>query len=302
MATQTSAFFELLEADAKDIFFKTFAMIPELWPQLFKSEPSNRAYVDGMRVAGFGTLVTKPEGTPIAFDDPIQGTRVRTVHTTYGLGTRTTMEMIDDDQFGVMKDLIADLGDSTRDHRERLAWGLLDDGFTGTTYTGLEGDTLFSDTHSLLKATGTASNELVPAVALGITGIESIMTLARTTVSEEGRFQNIPMSILCIPPDLEHQAYVLLNTVFQTGSGNNDLNTVASSRNGLTPLIVPYKTSTSAWTVHAPPGQNSLTWNNRKDVEFTTAADPNTKDMKNYALYRASVMFREWRGNFGSNF
>ena len=139
MATLTPQFFELLEADQKEIFFKQFSMIPELWSQLMETQTSTRAYEDRMRVAGFGTLALKPEGTPIAFDDPVQGTRVRTVHSTYGLGWRASMEMMQDDQHSIMNRMSSDLADSAKDHRERLAWSMIDDAFTGTTFTGLEG-------------------------------------------------------------------------------------------------------------------------------------------------------------------
>jgi hypothetical protein len=166
----------------------------------------------------------------------------------------------------------------------------------------LEGETLFADDHLNIKTGTTQSNEQVPAVALGVTGLEAMMTQARLTTSDEGRFINTQGSKLCIHPNLEHQAYVLLNTEFEVGSGNNDRSTVVSTRSGLTPVSVPYKASTTSWSIHAPAGQNSLTWNDRSSVEFSSAVDSDSKDMKFYVMYRASVMFSEWRGNWGSNF
>ena len=303
MATLTAQFYELLEADQKQIFFNEFTMQPEIWPSLFESVPSTKAYEDRMRIAGFGTLATKAEGTPIAFDSPVQGTKARTVHSTFGLGWRASMEMMMDDQHGVMSKMSKDLALAAKDHRERLAWSLIDDGFDGNTYTGLEGDTLFEDSHvSIRDPSISQSNILSPPVALGVTGLESMMTLARTTRSDEGRYINLTQSILCIHPDLEHQAYQLLNTEFETDTNNNNVSTVKSSRSGLKPILVPYKSSSTSWSIHAPVGQNSLTWNNRMDVEFDTAGDPVTRDLQSFVFYRASVMFSEWRGNYGSNF
>lgn len=303
MATLTPQFFELLEADTKDIYFNRLGMIPELFPMLFQIRPSVKAYEDRMRIAGFGTLALKAEGTPIAFDDPVEGARSRVVHSTYALGWRASMEMMQDDQHGIMSKMSADLADATRDHRERLAWSLIDDGFSGSAFTGLEGDTLFESTHVSIKdASISQSNILSPAVALGVTGLEAMQTLSRTTRTEEGRFQSLPASILVIHPDLEHQAYQLLNTEFEVGTSNNDRSTVVSSRSGLVPLSVPYKSSTTSWSLHAAPGQNSLYWNDRMDVDFTSAGDAVTKDLQNFACYRASVQWDEWRGNYGSNF
>lgn len=302
MATLTPQFFQLLEANEKKIFFHNLSMQEKLWPQLFEKVTSTKAYEDRMRVAGFGTLALKAEGTPIAFDDPVEGTKSRVVHSTFGLGHRITMEMMQDDQFGIMNQMTADLSESVVDHQERLAWGLLDDGFTGTSYTGLGGDTLFETTHvSIRDSSISQSNALSPALSLGQAGIEAMMTMARTTRSEEGRYQNLSQSKLVFHPENEHQAYVLLNTEFITGSANNDRSTVNSTRSGLTPLSVPYLSSTTAWSIHAAPGKNGLKFYMRMPVEFSSAGDPDTKDMKNYVVYRASVAFDEWRNNYGSN-
>ena len=301
MATLTPQFFRLLEAEEKEVFFKSFTMIPLLYPQLFGSKGSTKAYEDRMQVAGLGTFATKPEGTPIAFDDPVQGAQARTVHQTYALGWRASMEMMEDDQFSIMSQMSGDLGESARDHQERLAWGLINDGFTGNTYTGLEGDTLFEATHAQLRAgTGTVSNILSPAVALSATGLEDIMTLADTTTSLEGRFVQLNPSILLIHPSLQHTAYELLNTEFKVDSADNNRSTVTSSRSGLRTLEVPYLSSETNWFMMSPPGTNSLQWNNRKSVTFSRAQDSDTLDQKFYGCYRASVMWSKWRGSWGS--
>jgi phage major head subunit gpT-like protein len=301
MATLTPQFFQLLEAEEKDVFFKGFTMQALKYPSLFSTKPSTKAYEDRLTVAALGTFATKPEGTPIAFDDPVQGAQIRTVHQTFALGWRASMEMMEDDQFSIMNQMSSDLGESARDHQERLAWGMINDGFTGTTYTGREGEVMFSATHSLLKTGGTESNIAAPAVALSVTGIETMMTQMETTVSDEGRFIDLSPSVLLIHPNEQHNAYVLLQTEFKPGSSDNDRSTVVSSRSGLTPLSVPYLSSTTAWYAMAPPGRNSLTWNNRKAVTFSRAQDADTLDQKFYGVYRASVMFTEWRGLWGSN-
>jgi len=301
MATLTPQFFRLLEAEEKDVFFKEYKNTERLYTQLFATKPSKKAYEDRMQVAGLGTFVTKPEGTPIAFDDPVQGAQARTVHQTFALGWRATMEMMQDDQFSIMGQMSADLGDSARDHQERLAWGLMNDAFTGTTYTGLEGDTLCEATHAQLRSgTGSVSNILSPAVALSATGIEDIMTLADTTTSLEGRFIQLQPNILVIHPNLQHTAYELLQTEYKVDSSDNNRSTVQSSRSGLRPLESPYLSSQTNWFMMTGPGKNTLQWNNRMSVTFSRAQDAETKDQKFYACYRSSVQWSRWRGIFGS--
>jgi len=199
----------------------------------------------------------------------------------------------------------ADLGDSARDHMERLAWSLVNDAFSGSTYTGLTDGaaavSLCNSTHTALKTGTTQSNILSPAVALSVTGLESLMTLASTMQSEEDRYINLSHSKLVFHPNLQHTAHVLLNTEFRPGSSDNDRSTVVSSRSGITPIHpngIPYLTSTTAWFIS---GDNDLTWNDRKGLTFDQAKDSDSFDIKFYAHYRASVMFREWRGFWGSN-
>ncbi|MCP4113853.1 MAG: hypothetical protein GY737_00330 [Desulfobacteraceae bacterium] len=302
MATLSPQFNELLEADQKVIFAFGFNQQEEKWSKLAEKKTSTKAYEDGMRIVGLGTLVTKPEGTPIAFDDPAQGSRVRTVHTTYALGWRATMEMMMDDQHGIMNKMSSDLGESARDHRERLFWGMYDDFFTGTTYTGLESETMFSTTHTHVKTATTQSNMLSPAVALSTVGLEAMRTMAEITQSEEDRYIDVEQAVLVHHPNLKHQVDTLFDTQFEVDTSNNNINTVASNRTGFTSLSVPFITSTTAWTLHAPKGKNSITWNDRMPLKFFGSDDPDTQDRKHYAMYRASVMFREWRGNWGSNF
>ena len=308
MGTFTFNHPELLERDTKDIFFKTFGMIPTQYTGLFNTKTSTKAYEDRMRVAGLGTFHTKAEGTPVGFDDPVSASVVRTVHSTFALGFRITMEMQDDDQHSIMSQMPADLGDSARDHQERLAWSLVNDAFAGATYTGLVDGagavSLCNATHTALKTGTTQSNILSPAVALSVTGLESLMTTASTTTSQEDRFINLTQSTLIYHPNQQHNAHVLLNTEFRPGGSDNDRSTVVSSRSGITPLEkngVPYLTSTTAWFLAAPKGTHSLTWNNRKSLTFDRAKDSDTFDQKFYGHYRASVQFGPWEGFWGSN-
>ena len=305
MGTFTFNHPELLEKDEKDIFFKNFGMQELMYTKLFTTKTSTKAYEDAMRVAGLGTFHTKAEGTPVGFDDPVSAAKVRSVHTTYALGFRVTMEMSADDQHDIISQMPADLGDSARDHQERLAWGLVNDAFAGATYTGLTDGaaavSLCNATHTALKTATTQSNVLTPPVALSVTGLESLMNTASITTSEEDRFQATPIDQLVYHPNLQHTAHVLLQTEFRTGTSDNDRSSVVSSQSGITPVRkqgVPYLSSTTAWFLS---GKNDLKWYNRQSLTFDQAKDSDSFDRKFYGFYRASVAFHEWRGFWGSN-
>lgn len=301
MATFTANFPELMETRQKDILFKQFTMQPQKFRSLFRVRPSTKSHEDRMRVAGLGTLQVKPEGTPVAFSDPVEGTRRRVVHTTYALGYRNTKEAVDDDQWNILDQMPADLGDSARDHQERIAWDVLNDGFAGNRHTTVDNNALFASARTGLKGDLNESNVLAPALALSVGGLEAVMDQAKTTRSEEGRYIQLDHAILVIHPNNSHNAHVLLNTQFRPGSSDNDVSTVVTTRSQIgTVLEVPFLTSTTQWSVHATPGRNGLTWNNRQDPTTSSHTDAVTFDMLSMLAYRASVQINDWRNNFGS--
>jgi hypothetical protein len=299
MATYSANFPELLEKRLREVYFNRYNMEPKRYPQVFNVKKSSNAFEDAIKVSGLGTLTAKPEGQPIGYDDPVQGTRKRTVHTTYALGFRVTMEMQMDDLYGIIEQMPRDLADATIDHQENLAWGVFNDAFDGTTFTGLEGDELVQTGHALLKSTTTYDNELNPAVELSTAGLESLFTLARTLVNESGRFTPVKLSTLLVPPDLEFEAARLLETDRQPGSNDNDINTMRGSRTGVGAMVVPYLTDTDAYFLLAQKSQHSLQWFDRMSTTFDRNKDAHTKDALFDVMYRAHVTFDDWRGVWG---
>lgn len=301
MATFTNDLPEIMEARDKMIFFKNYVQQKQKFREIYEVRPSKKGYEDRLEIAGLGTFSQKLEGAPVTFSDPVQGTRRRVVHTTYALGYRATWEAISDDQWAILEKMPADLGDSARDHEERIATDVLNDGFDGNRHTGVDGASLFNATHTSLRAeVASQSNVLAPAVALSVTGLEEVMTMAMTTQSREGRYIDLEPAKLVIHPSNAHVAYVLLNTATRPGTADRDVSTVVSSRSGLTVVATPYLSSTTQWSVHARVGKNTLKWNQRATLFFKRANDANTFDQMHYAAYRGSAQFDEWRGNWGS--
>lgn len=290
---------ELLETTAKEMFFKQFSMRPVIFRQILRVRSSTKAFEDGMRVQGVGTLALKREGTPITYTDPISGARVRAFHSTYGRGCRFTEEMWDDDQWEIMNQMPADLGDSARDHQETLAHAPINGAFVSTTYSTLDGQPLISTAHTNLDSTATFSNRLSPDLALSVTGLRAVTVLAVQTKSEEDRFVSIRQKTLLVPPDLMHTAQELLESQFDPETSTNAVNTVAMSRSGLSPVTSPYLTSSTAWYVIGD--MHSMTWYDRKPITPDSGTDSHTKDFLFDIRYRALVRDLDWRGWWGSN-
>jgi phage major head subunit gpT-like protein len=294
---------ELLEPRLREVYFREYTMQPLLYTKVFNVQKSTKAFEDVVKVGGFGSLAVKGEGQPVAYDDPVISARKRTIHTVYALGFRVTMEMMDDDLYGVIIKMPKDLADATRDHQENLAWGVFNDAFAGAVHTTIGGDIL-CQAHALLKdVPNTYSNLQNPAVALSVTGIESLLTSARTMVDESGRFTPCNVTTLVIPPALEFEAARLLETekaAGEPGTNENQINTVATNRIGVSALVVPYLTDDDAYFLVAEKGKHSLNWFNRREIEWDKGKDFATKDSLFDVMYRAHVTVDDWKGVWGS--
>ncbi|GAF84409.1 unnamed protein product [marine sediment metagenome] len=307
MATLRGNFDRLLAPGLKKITFKAFAMEPLRFPELFNVEGSTKPYEDLLDVAGMGAFAAKPEGTPISYKDPQQGNKLRTVHSTYALGFRVTMEMMQDDQYSIINKMPADLGDAARHSQETLVWGLVNDGWSGSTYTGFDGLRLFHTAHDAASSAGALhpesssdSNQASPGVALSVTGLEAAITAMRTTTGPEGRYNPTRPATLVIHPDNEHEAARILQSEKEPFTNENQINTMKSSRTGISDLSVPYLSDVDAWSLFAVKSQHSLVVYKRMPLTFSNGTDSQTKDALYDGMYRMSVSFSDWRGTYGS--
>ena len=295
---------EVFEARQAELFYKGYTMQPTTYTKVFNVETSNKAYEDWFEVTGLGVFRLKPEGTPITYDDPVQGTRRRIVHSTYALGYRVTMEAQEDAQYDVIDQHPRDMGDAAREHDEITAWTLFNSATDATNYPTCDGLALASTAHTIYKpkdpAAATYSNLASPGVALSVTGLEAALTSMLLTKSREDRFMPLEPAFLVINPTLGHLAYQLLQTEKEAFTDENQVSTVSSSRTGISPVLTPYITDTDDWALVCKKSQHKLQFIVRKKLTFDSSTDSQTKDRLFDAIKRNSVVAKDWRGTYFS--
>ena len=296
MATTRGLMPELLEPWVSFILFNEYRRIELQYTKVFKQETSTKAFEDSFKVAGLGTFVLKAEGTPISYDDPIQGPRRRVTHSTYALGFRVTEEMMDDDQHSIVSQMPQDLGDSLRDHQEQVAAQVFNTAFVATSFTTMDNQPLCSDTHVELRTGNVVSNELTPGVALSHAGIESMLIQINTTDNDQGRPIMLSPQRLVIHPNDYYEARRLLESQLQPGSTENDINTL--NRLGVEIMSYRYLTDVDNWFMQS---SHKLYWYNRKKPTMDSSTDAQTKDKLFDMRYRASVVAWDWFGMNGSS-
>jgi hypothetical protein len=228
----------------------------------------------------------------------VQGARNRVTHSTYALGFRVTEEMRDDDQHGIIRQMSNDLADSARDHQERLAFEPLNTAFVNTTFATPDGVALCSAAHVELKTGATASNTLVPGVALSHAGMETMLTQIELTQNDQGRPIKLTPWKLCVHPQDRYEAERLMETEKETGTSENQISTVSKSRTGLDLFVGRYFTDVDNWFILSR--EHKITWLNRKKLAHDANMDAQTKDQLHDARYRASVCVKDWFGTNGS--
>src|SRR5262245_65207482 len=132
----------------------------------------NRAWFDDWQVAGFGSLLEKPEGSKIIYQDPMPGSPKRYTATTYALGFRITEEMMEDDLYGIVGNKLSRaLGRSVRDNFELVAASILNNAFN-TAFTGFEDGVQLCYTTNTRITGGTQEKRPVVEVVIVLTSVE----------------------------------------------------------------------------------------------------------------------------------
>lgn len=263
-----------------------------IWKKLCTTKTSKRAYEESAYFGGLGLPAKKPEGQAITYDDFVQGPTKRWTHTTYGLGTTITEEMIEDNLYdGVptdMADQTAEIGSSFAELWEVLVHDIYNNGTNTNNHTAGDGLAVFSATHTSLRG-GTWSNLLSPAADLSATSLQTALQTFETQKDDSGKFQIIKPRYILIHPNQEWKTRELLDSQYDPESANNSVNTITSR--SLKPIISPYYTDTDAFTLiaDAPNPKAGIIAFMRRATKFQMDGDFDTGDVKFKGTARFSV-------------
>lgn len=298
MASTKAAFSHLLAPGLRKVFVDNYKDFPEEFSQLATVLTSKRAYEEELMTAGLGLHQIKAEGTPLSYDDPIQGDKVRYTHVTWSLGFRVTREMYDDDLYGVMKKMSKQLARSARLTVEMEFGALLDDLFTGGTYTGHDGAAACAS-HTLLTG-ATYANYASTATDLTIGALRAASERLEKTLDERGLPDTRGRGdILVISPTYKWVADEILKTSGKAYTADNTMN--AFDGIGIREFVTHYTSDEDMWLLTAGKDMHDLKFFWRQQPKFENEDDFDTKDAKFSSYMRFSMGFTDWRGLDGSS-
>ena len=300
MIANTAVFGNHLDRDVSEIFFDKFAGYQSEALQVAHVEPAPAGnHFTEAELSALGPLRAIDEGDSVQFDSPVEGNKVTRYYTEFGLGIQITKHMYKDDLTGNFRKMPSKLSKSANYKIETEFWDLFNSGFG--THTAADGEYIFDEDHTPLKAGDDQANEPAVAGSLSETtllaGFESFDALK----DESGMPLDMTPYLLIVPYQLRTTAGKLLGNEGILGSANNDMNSV-NPANGIYPgwgvHISKFLTSATAWFLLAQEHDFRFLW--KEEAALESADDFFTSS----ALFKVTMRFgtfcNQWKGAYGN--
>jgi hypothetical protein len=295
------------------LHFLDLQMRDEEYTHVANVENSTQAFEDEVEMAGVGAMPEKPEASSTIYDDLIQGGTKRYVHLTYALGSRASWELIEDDQYGIIKQVPKAHARSAMFAREQVFWNVFNLGFS--TITTTDGVSLFNTQHPLLGGTaatalgpgltnvifaaGTYPNRPSPDVDLSFTAVQLMVNQFERMIDSQGIPIRVKPRTVLIPPELKFIAREILGSGGKPYTGDNELNALIGE--DLKFRVIHYFTSQSAWFAVPEKEGHQVKFFDRHPIDTDYDDDFDTRSTKMMTFQRFSAGATSWVGTWGSN-
>lgn len=244
MAMTQANFADLIDPAISKILFSRFAKHTDQYKDLYDVRTSTRAWEKESTVTGVGVVPQKLEGQDYTEDTPVQGYDTTYTHVSYGLRINITLEMQQDELFGIIGKMAQALGRSMIETVEIEGANMLNRAFNAS-YVGPDGLTLCNTAHLGVKSGATISNQAATNSDLTLSALEQALIDGRNMVNDSGIITPVYYKALIVPAELEFVAKRLLNSEKMPGTAQNDLNVVRDR--GIKLIVNDYLTDTDAW-------------------------------------------------------
>lgn len=298
MALQTGQFSNLIAPDFRRVYIETGKERPLEYPLIFNVDNMETNPETDLQFAGLGTLRDKVEGGQFQVDEPIAGGQKTYTASAFGLAVEITYEMWQDDLYGVMRELAAELARASRNKQETEAWSLLNNAFD-TNFTGFaSGESLCSTAHVGLDGESRANRPTVD-VEFSITGLQDAVERYESLENERGLPQILAPSMVVVTPHFKWAAREILGSSGKPYTTDNEINALIAE--DLSWMVSHYLTTSTFWFLLAAKGVHDLNFRWRTRPETDNFDDPWTKNAIFTLYQRHTQGYGAWRGVDGSD-
>lgn len=275
---------------------------PIEYTDLFDTETSSQNYEEDVQLTGFGLVPIKSEGSGVNYDNEIQGFTTRYTHIAYAMGYIVTKEELDDNLYEtVSKKRSGALAMSFRQTKENIAANVYNRAFNST-YTGGDGVALCSTAHPNTTG-GTWANKPSVDVDVSEASIEDACISIMGLQNDRGLLISVMPKTIHIARNEVFNIQRILQSKYQTGNSNNDINVVSSGNyipGGF--KVNHYFSSPHAWFIrNTIPGNTGLKYYERVGIQFDQDNDFDTMNVKAKGYERYSFGWSDPRAIWGVN-
>jgi len=281
------------------LFGLEYATYGEEHKEIFEIESSERSFEEETKLSGFSAAPVKNEGQAIAYDNAQEAWTARYNHETIALGFSITEEAVEDNLYdSLSKRYTKALARAMAYTKQVKGASIINNGFS-TTYTGGDGQPLYSTAHPLVSG-GTNSNTFTTQADLNETSLEAAVIQISQWTDERGLLIAAKPRKLIVPPQLMFVAKRLLDTELRVGTTDNDINALKAM--GSIPegyKINHFLTDPNAWFLITDV-PNGLKMFVRTPLQNSMDGDFDTGNVRYKSRERYSFGWSDPLGTFGS--
>lgn len=303
-----SNFPDVLDPAFRKIYTDAEKEIEYKYSSIFNIFNSSKDIEKDSSVSGLTKLTEVGEGEAVPSDTVYLGYDKTYTHKKFGKKTTITEEMVEDDQFRAVAPRAKGLAISANRSIELSGADVLNYGTTSggggmAAFTsGGDAKALFANDHPRSDGGATQDNE--NSMDLAEDAIETITVTMAETLDDRGELIQITADTIIIPPALEREAKILLQSSGRVGTANNDINVYQGALNLVVwPFISAAAATGGSDTAYyvLDSKNNKLNWFWRRRQRLDNDVDFDTGNMEYKLTARWSCGFSDWRGIFGSS-
>lgn len=294
-----SNFASLLTPIHKKVFFDSYNEVPSVYKKIFKVDKMNAKTQTYPHLGALGLWLQNTEGSKFNHDKFDEGDIASFEAKRFDKAYELTWELVQDDLYNVMKGIgkggsAKGLGRGLRATEETEAASIITGGFSNV---GYDGKPLFATDHPLINSSSVCSNLI--SGALTDENLKRAMTLMRQQKDEAGIVISASAKRLVVCPELEFQAKAIVNSILQSGTNYNDVNTLPNLEVVVWDFLSDPTGATMPWFIQDPSFENLL-FLRREEPIFDSEKIEDQMDYRMYGYTRFDVGYCDWRGLVGS--
>lgn len=291
-----STFAPLLDRSLRKVWFDTGKERPLEYEMIFNVESMDWNPVRDQQVAGIGSQPEKPEGSNFQLDRHLIGGDKEYLAIPYGLAIEFTWESWRDEQYGVAREMVAEMARAVRQRQEVSAWSVFNNGFDAAFDGFTTGESLFGPHVTLDGAT--IRNRPAADVGLSDTAIQNSIFRFETMLTERGQPRLLTPTMAIVTPQDKMTAREVLGSTGKPFVADNEQNALLGDDLGW--MVSHYLTNQTNWFLTTSKEGHDLNFLWRDRPIFDSFDDKWTKNAVFTSYQRFATGFGSWRGVDGS--